>query len=103
MLLLPYFGFSFGSQLRQCGDVFVCGQSGVSVTEGGIGDTSFLNGQDGHGSHTHKQVSLCLHLTATGGIRDPIPEGCSYAFVRADSSGDSNSVQMGTESLSVVQ
>ena len=32
-----------------CGDVFVCGQSGVSVTEGGTGDTLFLNGQDGHG------------------------------------------------------
>ena len=83
-----------------CGDVFVCGQSGVSETEGGTGDTLFLNGQDGHGPDTDKQVSLCLHLTATGGIRDPIPEerscACvSYACVRADSSGDSNSVQMG--------
>ena len=84
-----------------CGDVFVCGQSGVSVTEGGTGDTLFLNGQDGHGPDTDKQVSLCLHLTATGGIYDPIPEerscACvSCACVRADSSGDSNSVLMGS-------
>ena len=84
-----------------CGDVFVCGQSGVSVTEGGTGDTLFLNGQDGHGPDTDKQVSLCLHLTATGGIHDTIPEerSCtcvSCACVRADSSGDSNGVQMGS-------
>ena len=82
-----------------CGDVFVCGQSGVSVTEGGTGDTLFLNGQDGHGTDTDKHVSL--HLTTTGGIHDPIPEGCSCACVssacvRVDSSGDSNSVQMGS-------
>ena len=37
-----------------CGDVFVRGQSGVSVTEGGTGDTLFLNGQDGHGLDTNK-------------------------------------------------
>ena len=84
-----------------CGDVFVCGQSGVSVTEGGTGDTSFLNGQDGHEPDTDKQVSLCLHLTGTGGIHDTIPEERSCACVscaclRADSSGDSNSVQMGS-------
>ena len=40
-------------------------------------------------------------LTATSGIHNPIPEehscACvSYACVRADSSGDSNSVQMGS-------
>ena len=40
-------------------DDSVCGQSGVSVTEGGTGDTLFLNGQDGHGPDTDKQVSLC--------------------------------------------
>ena len=84
-----------------CGDVFVCGQSGVSVTEGGTGDTLFLNGQDGHEPDTDKQVSLCLHLTGTGGIHDTIPEerSCvcvSCACVRADNSGDSNSVQMGS-------
>ena len=44
----------------------LCGQSGVSVTEGGTGDTLFLNGRDGHGPDTDRQVSLCLHLTATG-------------------------------------
>ena len=64
-----------------CGDVFVCGQSGESVTEGGTGDTLFLNGQNGHGLDIDKQVSLCLHLTTTGGIHDPIPEGRSCACV----------------------
>ena len=43
--------------------------------------TLFLNGQDGHGPDTDKQVSLCLHLTATGGIHDPIPEERSCACV----------------------
>ena len=71
------------------------------MTEDGTGDTLFLNGQDGQGPDTDKQVSLCLHLMATSGIHDPIPEehscACvSYACVRADSSGDSNSVQMGS-------
>ena len=84
-----------------CVVMCLCGQSGVSVTEGGTGDTLFLNGQDGHGPDTDKQVSLCLHLTGTGGIHDTIPEerscACvSCACVRADSSGDSNSVQMGS-------
>ena len=60
---------------------FVCGQSGVSVTEGGTGDTLFFNGQDGQGLDTDKQVNLCLHLTATGGIHDPIPEGRSCVCV----------------------
>ena len=31
------------------------------MTKGGTGDTLFLNGQDGHGPNTDKQVSLCLH------------------------------------------
>ena len=80
------------------GGVPVSGQSGVSVTEGGTGDTLFLSGQNGHGPDADKQVSLGLHLTAAGGIHDPIPKECScecvsYACVRADSSG--NSVQMG--------
>ena len=82
-----------------CVVMCLCGQSGVSVTEGGTGDTLFLNGQDGHGPDTDKQVSLCLHLTGTGGIHDTIPEerscACvSCACVRADSSGESDSVQM---------
>ena len=81
------------------GGVPVSGQSDVSVTEGGTGDTLFLSGPNGHGPDTDKQVSLGLHLTAAGGIHDPIPRGCScacvsYACVRADSSG--NSVQMGS-------
>ena len=84
-----------------CGDVFVFGQSGESVTEDGTGDTLFLNGQNGHRPDIDKQVSLCLHSTTTGGIHDPIPEGCSCACVssacvRPDRSGDSNSVQMGS-------
>ena len=29
------------------------------MTEGDTGDTLFLNGQDGHGPDTDKQVSLC--------------------------------------------
>ena len=67
------------------------------MTEGGTGDTLFLNGQDGHEPDTDKQVSLCLHLTGTGGIHDTIPEerscACvSCACVRADSSGESDSV-----------
>ena len=68
-----------------CGDVFVRGQSGVSVTEGGTGDTLSLNGQDAHGPDTDKQVSLCLHLTATGGIHDTIPEERSCACVSCTS------------------
>ena len=37
-----------------CGDVFVCGQRRVSVTEGGTGVALFLNGKDGHGPDTYK-------------------------------------------------
>ena len=67
--------------MTECVVMCLCGQRGVSVTEGGTGDTLFLSGQNGHGPDTDKQVRLGLYLTAAGGIHDPIPRGCSGACV----------------------